>query len=37
MIDYVCACVLSHVWRFAASWTVAREAPLSMGFPMQEY
>ena len=36
----VCVCVLScsivsNV--FASLWTVAREAPLSMGFPRQEY
>ena len=24
-------CVLSHVWLFATPWTVARQAPLSMG------
>ena len=24
-------CMLSHVRRFATSWTVARQAPLSMG------
>ena len=28
---------LSHVWLFATPWTVARQAPLSMGFPRQEY
>ena len=26
-----------HVQLFATSWTVARQAPLSMGFPRQEY
>ena len=26
-------CVLSHVWLFATLWTVACQAPLSMGFP----
>ena len=31
------ACMLSHVWLFETSWTVARQAPLSMGFPRQEY
>ena len=34
------ACVLSrfsHVQLFANPWTVARQAPLSMGFPRQEY
>ena len=29
--------LLSHVQLFAAPWTVARQAPLSMGFPRQEY
>ena len=28
---------LSHVWLFATPWTVAYQAPLSMGFPRQEY
>ena len=28
---------LSHVQLFAAPWTVAYQAPLSMGFPGQEY
>ena len=28
---------LSHVQLFATPWTVARQAPLSMGFPKQEY
>ena len=27
----------SHVWFCATSWTVARQAPLSMGFSRQEY
>ena len=42
--SYSCACqlkvrkvLLSHVWLFATSWTVARQAPLSMGIPRQEY
>ena len=30
-------CVLSHVQLFAALWTVAHKAPLSMGFSRQEY
>ena len=30
-------CVLSRVRLFATLWTVARQAPLSMGFPRQEY
>ena len=29
--------LLSHVPLFAAPWTVARQAPLFMGFPRQEY
>ena len=28
---------LSHVGLFAAPWTVAHQAPLSMGFSRQEY
>ena len=28
---------LSHVWLFATPWTVTHQAPLSMGFPRQEY
>ena len=30
-------CVLSHVWLFETPQTVARQAPLSTGFPRQEY
>ena len=33
----MCVCVLSHVQLFVTSWTVARQAPLSMGFSRQEY
>ena len=35
----VCVCVqsLSHVKLFANPWTIARQAPLSMGFSGQEY
>ena len=29
--------VFSHVCLFVTPWTVARQAPLSMGFPRQEY
>ena len=29
--------LLSRVWLFATPWTVARQAPLSMGFSRQEY
>ena len=28
---------LSRAWRFVTLWTVARQAPLSMGFSRQEY
>ena len=28
---------LSHVWLFATPWTIAYQAPLSMGFFRQEY
>ena len=31
-----CVCVLSCVWLFVTSWTVAHQAPLSMGFLRQE-
>ena len=31
------ALLLSHVWLFATSLTVARQAPLSMEFSRQEY
>ena len=30
-------CILSHIWLFATPWTVARQAPLSMGFSRQKY
>ena len=33
----LCMCVLSLVRLFATSWTVALQAPLSMGFSRQEY
>ena len=33
---FVVAKLLSHVRRFATPWTVAHQAPLSMGFPRQE-
>ena len=33
----VCVCVVNCVWLFATPWTVAHQAPLSMGFPRQEY
>ena len=37
---YVCACVPSHFscfWLFAPLWTVASQAPLSLGFSNQEH
>ena len=37
---HVCVCVLncfSCVWLFVTLWTVARQAPLSMGYSRQEY
>ena len=30
-------CCFSHVWLFATLWTIAHQAPLSMGFSRQEY
>ena len=33
----LCACVVSHVRFFATSWTVAFQAPPSMGFFRQKY
>ena len=36
-ILFVCALSLSHVQLFATPWSVAHQAPLSMGFPRQEY
>ena len=33
----LCAQSLSHVWLFAAPWTVALQAPLSRGFSKGEY
>ena len=37
--ECVCGCVqlLSHIRLFATLWTVAHQAPLSMGFSRQEY
>ena len=32
-----CVCMLSHVQLFVTSWTVACQAPLSMGSSRQEY
>ena len=31
------SCLLNHVRLFATPWTVACQAPLSMGFPRQKY
>ena len=33
----MCVCVLSCIQLFETPWTVAHQAPLSMGFPRQEY
>ena len=33
----LCCAVLSHVRLSATPWTVAHQAPLSTGFPRQEY
>ena len=35
----MCVCVrrFSHVQLFVTLWTIARQAPLSMGFPRQKY
>ena len=33
----IVALLLSRVWLFAALWTEDHQAPLSMGFPKQEY
>ena len=32
-----CACMLSDVQLFVTPWTVTHQAPLSVGFPKQEY
>ena len=37
LLLFTCSCVLSHIQLFAAPWTVACQAPLSMGLPRQEY
>ena len=36
-MDDSLACVLSRVQLFVTPWTVARQAPLSMGFSRQDY
>ena len=35
--QYCLVKLLSRVWPFATPWTVAHQAPLSMGFSRQEY
>ena len=38
MVTFVCVLSrFSHVQLFATLWTVVQQAPLSMGFSMQEY
>ena len=37
MVQRMCAQSLSHIQLFVTPWTVARQAPLSMGFSRQEY
>ena len=36
-VECVCAQSLSHVWLFPTLWTLAQQAPVSMGFSRQEY
>ena len=36
-VTHMCVCVLSCVQLFAAPWTVAHQAPISMEFSRQEY
>ena len=36
-LSCVCPRSLSRDWLFETQWTVAHQAPLSMGFPRQEY
>ena len=36
-LSEACAQLLSQVRLFMTPWTVAHQAPLSMGFPRQEY
>ena len=33
----VCVCMLCHIQLFVTPWTVAQQAPLSIGFTRQEY
>ena len=37
LVECVCAQPLSHALLFATPWTVAHQAPLSVGFSHQEY
>ena len=37
VVEKTHACVFSHVQLYATLWTVAHQAPLSMGFSRQEY
>ena len=37
MTTVVCVIYFSHVWLFVTLWTVACQAPLSMGFSSHEY
>ena len=36
-ITGICVQLLNGVWPFETPWTVARQVPMSMGFPRQEY
>ena len=36
-ITSICAQLLNRVWPFETRWTVARQVPMSIGFPRQEY
>ena len=35
--EVICSQSVSHVWLFVTPWTMAHQAPLSMGFFRQEY
>ena len=37
LVSAVCMCVFSRIQLFVTPWTGARQAPLSMGLPRQEY
>ena len=34
---HLCCCLVAHLYLFVTLWTVAHQAPLSMGFCRQEY